>query len=92
MSLDNLRQEVDNLDKELVKLLNERAKISFQILQEKQKLKLPIYNPHREEQVIQKVVQENKGPLTADQIGSIFQLIIESCRIQQQNQKGNEKW
>jgi chorismate mutase len=90
MLLEKLRQEVDNLDKELVKLLNERVKISFQILQEKQKLKLPIYNPHREEQVIQKVVQENKGPLTADQIGSIFQLIIESCRIHQQNQKGNE--
>jgi chorismate mutase/prephenate dehydratase len=88
MSLEQLREEIDNLDKSIIKLVNDRAKVSLRILQEKQRLNLQIYDPQREEQVIQKVMQENNGPLSADQIKSIFKIIIESCRNFQHQQKG----
>ena len=92
MSLEQLRQKIDKLDIALVELLNERAKISLQILQEKQKSDALVYNQKREQQVIQNVTQENNGPLTSEHIRSIFQQIIESCRNLQHSQKGNEQW
>ncbi|HEX9974406.1 MAG TPA: chorismate mutase [bacterium] len=92
MSLAQFREEIDNLDKSIIKLVNDRAKVSLKILQEKQKLNLQIYDPQREEQVLQKVMQENNGPLSADQIKSIFKIIIESCRNVQNQQKGIEPW
>lgn len=88
MSLEKLRLEIDNLDKELVTLLNERARKSLQILRAKQTLKLPAYDQQREQEVLQKVIQETKGPLTSEQIKLIFQIIIKSCRDIQQNLKG----
>jgi len=88
MSLENLRKEIDNVDVQIVGLLNKRVLLSLQILEEKQKLKLPIYNQQREEQVIQNVIRQNQGVLTAQQVESIFQVIIDICRTAQQNQKG----
>jgi len=92
MSLENLRGQIDNLDKMLVKLLNDRAKLSLRILQEKQKAGLPIYNKAREDEVLQNVINQSSGPLTPEQIKLIFQQVIESCRNLQQNQKGIESW
>jgi len=92
VSLEKLRQKIDNLDKTLVELLNERAKTSLLILQQKQESNDSIYKQKREQQVIQNVMQENSGPLTSEQIQSIFHQIIESCRNLQLNQKGNEQW
>lgn len=90
MVLKELRRKIEELDKYMVSLLNERAQLSLQILQEKQKLGLAIYDPEREKQVIQNAVIENQGPLKNDQINLIFQVIIESCRMLQLNQKGIE--
>lgn len=88
MILHQLRFEIDKLDAQLLALLNERATLALQIGMEKQQSFQPIYNPNREEQVIENVIKQNKGPLTAEQIKSIFQVIIDSCRTIQQNQKG----
>lgn len=92
MSLEQLRDEIDSLDRSLIKLLNNRAKVSLKILQEKQKSALPIYDSQREEQVLKKVMRENNGPLSADQVSSIFKIIIESCRNVQHQHKGIESW
>lgn len=90
MSLEKLRQDIDKLDIQIIELLNERAKRSLQILNEKQKSNLPIHNQQREEQVVQNAIRQNKGPLTSEQIKTIFQIIVESCRTNQQRQKGME--
>ena len=92
MSLEQLRDEIDTLDKSIIKLVNDRAKVSLKILQEKQRLNLQIYDPQREEQVLQKVMQENNGPFSAEQIKSIFKVIVESCRNVQHQHKGIESW
>jgi chorismate mutase/prephenate dehydratase len=88
MSLEKLRQDIDKLDNQIVELLNERARLNLQILKEKQKSNLPIYNQQREQQVIQNAIRHNRGPLTSEQIKIIFQIIVESCRTIQQRQKG----
>ena len=88
MALKKLRHEIDKLDIQLIGLLNERAQLSLQVWKEKQKLNLPIYNQKREEKVIENVIKQNKGPLPPEQVKSIFQVIIDSCRRIQQIQKG----
>lgn len=88
MSLEKLRQEIDELDGKLVEMLNQRARVSLMIWQEKQKHHLPIFNPQREHEVLQQVMQINTGPLSSEQMQAIFQLIIQSCRTIQLQQKG----
>ena len=61
MSLDKLRKEIDKIDVELVKLLNERAKIVVEI--GKLKSDGPIYVPDREKKVFARIAEANKGPL-----------------------------
>lgn len=88
MSLEKLRQDIDKVDIQIVKLLNKRVRLSQQIFEEKNKLNLSIYDQLREEKVIENVIRQNKGLLTPRQVESIFQVIIDSCRTTQQNQKG----
>ena len=88
MSLEKLRQHIDKIDIQIVKLLNRRVRLSQQIFEVKNKLNLSIYDQQREEKVIENVIRQNQGLLTPQQIESIFQVIIYICRTTQQNQKG----
>jgi chorismate mutase len=88
MSLEQLRLDIDKVDIQLVKLLNKRAFLSQQIFEVKNKQNLSIYDQQREVKVLENVIRQNKGPLTSEQINSIFKVIIELCRATQHNQKG----
>jgi chorismate mutase / prephenate dehydratase len=63
MSLEELRNQINKLDLQLVKLLNERAGIAVDIGKLKNKAGKPIYSPEREKEVLDRVTGANKGPL-----------------------------
>ena len=63
MSLDKLRKQINELDRQLVKLLNERARVVVQIGKLKSKADKPIYAPDREKEVFAGIVEANEGPL-----------------------------
>ena len=63
MSLENLRNKIDEIDYQLVKLLNERARVVVEIGKLKSKTDKPIYAPEREKQVFTKITNANEGPL-----------------------------
>jgi len=63
MSLDELRNRIDELDHQLVKLLNERAHVVVDIGKLKNKTAKPVYAPDREKEVLARIVEANKGPL-----------------------------
>ena len=63
MSLDELRQRIDQIDNELVKLLNERAQVVIEVGKVKNKTGGAIYAPDREKAVFDKIKKANKGPL-----------------------------
>ena len=86
MTLADLRQRIDELDMEIIQLLNERAVVSLKIGEKKQEQNLSIYNSAREEEVIGKVKKKNTGPLTDENIESIFTIIINSCRTLQEKE------
>jgi chorismate mutase / prephenate dehydratase len=61
--LEPLRLKIDALDEQIVELLNARARIVVEVGKVKQKQGSPIYAPHREKAVLEKVRKLNQGPL-----------------------------
>ena len=63
MSLEELRIRIDEIDHQLVKLLNERARVVVEIGKFKNKTAKPVYAPDREKEVLARLVESNEGPL-----------------------------
>ena len=63
MSLEELRERIDELDHQLVQLLNERARVVVEIGKLKNKTDKPVYAPDREKEVFARIAEANKGPL-----------------------------
>ncbi|MGC4032317.1 MAG: prephenate dehydratase [Tepidisphaeraceae bacterium] len=61
--LDPLRKQIDSLDKQIVELLNARARVVVEVGKVKQRDGLSIYAPDREKAVFDKVRKLNEGPL-----------------------------
>src|SRR5258708_3338076 len=71
------RAEIDRVDAELLRLLNQRARMASKLLALKRSLGLPICDPQRELEVLGRVCVGNPGPLEKEAILAIFQRIIE---------------
>jgi chorismate mutase/prephenate dehydratase len=67
-----LRVKIDEIDFELLRLLNERAKVAKEIGAIKSREGLPIYSPEREDRVIRSLVDRSEGPLTPGAIRAIY--------------------
>jgi len=61
--LPHLRQQIDTLDRQLVELINERAKVVVEIGKIKRQGSIPIFAPDREQKVLGQIRQHNQGPL-----------------------------
>jgi chorismate mutase/prephenate dehydratase len=82
-ALKGLRSQVDKLDVQIVKLINERASRAAQIVRQKTEQGEPVFSPSREDEVLQNVMQANekvKGPLPTECIRSIFREIMSGSR------------
>ena len=78
--LEQCRVRIDDVDRRIVGLLNERTRVVEEIGRVKREAKLPIYEPKREEQVFQNVTQSNAGPLTAEALKRVFERMIDEMR------------
>jgi chorismate mutase len=79
-NIDDLRERINSIDDELLRLFNERAKLALEIGKMKKEQGLPIHIPSREEQIITRVQQENPGPLPPTSIARLYQQLIEESR------------
>lgn len=75
-----LRKKIDELDVELIAKLNERAKIVLAIKELKAKGHIPIFDPKREEEILEKIVAENTGPLYDDTLKEIYENILHTMK------------
>ena len=85
MDINDWRDEIDRLDEELVKLLNQRSQCALEIGRIKHELNIPVYSPNREAQVIHHVITINQGPLDAGAIRRLFERIIDESRTLERN-------
>jgi chorismate mutase len=81
--LDGLRTQIDVLDREIVRLLNERMRVVEDIGRIKRLASLPIYEPKRESEVFANVIASNGGPLPPDGLRRVFERIIDEARTVQ---------
>ncbi|MGH9782902.1 MAG: chorismate mutase [Terriglobia bacterium] len=83
MDISDWRKKIDELDRSLVKLLNERARCAVEIGKIKRQNGLPIQEPHREQEVLRQAFRANEGPLTDQAIQRVFERIVEEGRALQ---------
>jgi len=79
-SLEKLRSLIDELDSELLKLLNKRAKYVIKIGKIKQKENKDVLVPLREKKLLGRLCTVNKGPMTDAMVNYIFQQIIDTLK------------
>lgn len=88
MTLQELRAEIDQLDRQIVELLNQRARLSQQVGLAKRELAEPnqesaVYQPNREAEVYAHVAAVNTGPLPDSALLAIYREILSSSRALQ---------
>lgn len=78
-SLADLRVQIDSLDQQLLKLLNERAHVAEQVGEVKKREGTPYFRPDRVAQVIEKMTKSNPGPLKGSHVAAIWREIMSAC-------------
>ena len=74
------REEIDRLDLQLLKLMNERAACALGIGTLKKKNDQPIFVPEREKAVLERLKVANKGPLDDEAILALFETVFEQMK------------
>ena len=78
--IEDLRSRVDEVDRELIRILNERARIVQEIVTIKAEAGKPLFDPRREEEILQKVAEQNEGPIYDTSMREIFEFILHRIR------------
>jgi chorismate mutase len=86
MNISDWRKKIDELDRKLAALLNERAAAAVEIGRLKRNTSMPIYEPDRERAVITNVQQSNTGPLAERDLAQIYERILDVMRSIQKHE------
>src|SRR5437870_1449258 len=81
--LKGLRNHIDKLDLQIVKLVNERAALAGEIGRVKSDHGSEIFSPAREEEVYKNVLEANRGPLDESTIRAVFREVMSGARALQ---------
>jgi chorismate mutase/prephenate dehydratase len=74
---------LDLLDHKLLTLLNQRFRIALEIGKIKKEIGRKIYDPRREEEILERLKLKNRGPLKEENLIKIFTTILRGCRRSQ---------
>ena len=80
MSIEDWRHKIDEIDKRLVELLNERSRCAIEIGKLKHDLNLRVYDPEREREILLRIKESNHGPLDDEGLQRLFERVIDECR------------
>lgn len=75
-----LRKQIDAIDRQVVELLNARATLAMEIGKAKAAEGMPVYDPQREEEIMQHVTASQQGPMTPQAMRRVFERIIDEIR------------
>ncbi len=80
MGLDEWRNRINDIDRQLLRLLNQRAALSVEIGRAKREAAAPVYVPEREQQILEELVRLNEGPLPSDAVRAFWVEILSASR------------
>lgn len=74
--ISELRARVDEIDRQIVRLLNERTQLVREIIRVKRENQMPLYDPKREEEIFEKIREANPGDLHSEALVDIYETIL----------------
>ena len=79
--LQDIRQKIDEVDRTIQKLINERASCAMRVAEIKRDIEgsSQFYRPEREAQVLRMVSERNEGPLPGEEVARLFREIMSAC-------------
>jgi chorismate mutase len=80
MDIADWRKQIDELDRKLVELINERAECAREIGRLKRDTQMPIYEPEREKTIFANVCRANRGPLPDRLLLQVYERLIDVMR------------
>lgn len=75
-ALARLRAQISELDAQLVKLINQRSRLVVRVGKRKRGAGIPIYAPHREAEVLDRVLKANRGPLSNRTVEAVYRELM----------------
>ena len=75
-----LRQRIDQIDDQLMKLLNARSACAVEIGRIKRRAGMAVYQPEREKWILDRVERNNPGPLDSGALRRVFERVIDESR------------
>jgi chorismate mutase len=91
MTIQDWRDRIDEIDRKLVDMLNERAHAAREIGALKRNTHTPIYEPEREKQIFENVQRNNGGPLPDRDLVQLYERIIDVMRKLQRGEAEPEQ-
>jgi chorismate mutase/prephenate dehydratase len=89
--LDTLRAEIDALDREIVTLLNRRARLGLEAGKAKTRSGRPITDSEREREVLVRIAMANEGPLPQDALLALYRSLIDTIKRLEEIEKSGSK-
>ena len=91
LELARIRDRIDELDKRIVELLNERATLGRQAGRAKSLAgRRAIHDPEREREVLLRVAMANGGPLSQADLLSIYRRVVSATRMLEAKDRGRD--
>lgn len=90
MDIAEWRRQIDDLDREIVRLISKRAEAAKEIGRLKKTTDLPVYEPNRERVVFDNVRSHNPGPLPDIELVHIYERIIDVMRAIQRSELASQ--
>jgi len=82
--LARLRERIDEIDREILGRLNERARVVREVGELKRGSGTPVYEPQRERAIVERLAEENPGPFPDAGLAPVFREIISATRSLEQ--------
>ncbi|MFQ5846795.1 MAG: prephenate dehydratase [Candidatus Methylomirabilales bacterium] len=79
MGIEDFRRQIDALDNQILELLNRRAEIAVRVGEEKTKGNIAYHSPQREEEIIDRLTRENRGPFPERAVKGVYREILSAC-------------
>ncbi|MDH5354829.1 MAG: prephenate dehydratase [Gammaproteobacteria bacterium] len=84
-ALQELRDQIDDIDRRLLELFNQRAQCAVTVAEVKREASehpgdvVNFFRPDREAQVIQRIKSLNQGPLSDEEVGRLIREVMSAC-------------
>ena len=79
MDIQDLRVQIDAIDRQIVRLLNDRYKVVKEVGEWKRERGQPLYVPEREKALLEKLESINEGPMPDSTLRAVYREIMSAA-------------